>query len=290
MAVLKDGDFELDGFVFSGNRDNPVYVRSFTPGGATTRAQDASSPVGDQMFFGRDYLTPGQWVFGLRIRQESVADSLTAFGGLAAKWAADNVRLTPGALSVLRYSIGGRVRRVYGRSRGITPNTDNLWVANIVDAEVIFDLESPWHYEDEQNSLVLNIVTASTGGVILPTTWPLMTQSGGERQGVITNTGDGPAPFSVRFNGPITDPYVLVSGQEIKLLTTIAYDRSITVDTRLMTATRSDGANMAGSLTRKTRLAEARIKPGPAEVVFGGIDPTGTSKATVSWRPVHHSL
>lgn len=290
MAVLQEGDFELDGFLFSANRDRPVYVRNFSIGGASSRTQDAPNPVGDQVLFGRDYLAPGQWGFGLRVREDTMAKSLEVFGGLATKWAADTTRVTPGAMSVLRYCIGGRTRRIYGRSRGLTPNPENLWVARMMDADVIFDPESPMYFEDAESVLQLQMVPGNARGLVTPLVTPLTTVAGGTRQGVITTEGDYPTPFRVTFKGPVTDPYVVVSGQKLQLLTTIAYDQTITVDTRLLTVTRSGGANMAGSVSRRTRLSEARLKPGPSEVIFGGTDLSGTATCTVSWRPAYHSL
>lgn len=289
MVVLQDGDFELDGYLFSGRKDTPAYVQSFNQGQVVHRPQDAPNPVGNNMLFGRDYLTPPSWSFKLRIRQDNIGAAAGVFGGLVKAWRADSVRLTPGALSVLRYNRGGVTRRVYGRARGLVPDMENGWIAGIIDAETVFDQADQWHYEDAARTLDLRIVTASRGGVVLPTTWPLLTESGGERQGVVSDVGgEGPAPYTVVFRGPITDPYVRVSGREIKLLTTLAYDQSATVDTRLMTATRNDGANLV--LSRKTRLAEARMNPGPAEVVFAGMDPSGTATATVQWRPANYGF
>lgn len=290
MAVLNDGDFELDGFVFSGHRDTAVYVRTFSPGAAVTRAQDAVNPVGENMFFGRDHRTPGQWAFGLRINEGDFAGAIREFGILAASWQT-TARTTPGAQSVLRYKRAGENRRVYGRARNLTPDLQYAYVAGIVDAEVAFDPSDCWHYADAPRSLALSLIPGNARGLIAPLIAPLTTIAGGTRQGVIEDAGgDGPAPYWVTFKGPITNPVARVSGQEIGLLATLAYDQSVTVDTRLMTARRNDGANMAGALTRRTRLIEARINPGPAEITFTGTDATGTSSCTVSWRPVFHGF
>jgi hypothetical protein len=291
MAVLQDGDFELDGYLFSGCKDTPAYVRSFSQGKVDHRIQDAVNPVGDNMFFGRDYLTPASWEFGLRIRQEGIGQAASIFGGLVKAWRADSKRLTPGAMSVLRYNRGGVTRRVYGRARGIVPNMENGWIAGIIDADTVFDQADQWHYDDAARSLVVTLIPGTPGGLLSPLISPLTTIAGGTRQGIIEEVGgEGPAPYTVKFSGPVTDPSVIVSGREVKLLTTLAYDQVATIDTRLMTATRSDGANLSGALSRKTRLTESRIKPGPAEVIYSGTDATGTSTCTVTWRPTYYGF
>ncbi|MGL3804724.1 hypothetical protein ACSYDW_01365 [Paeniglutamicibacter sp. R2-26] len=264
-------------------------VSNLDTGTDAWQTQDSPNPVGDGINFGRDYRSGRLWKLDFAVGSKDTATALAVRGDLHRAWMKDD--RIPGAMQTLRYSIGGRTRLVYGRPRDFTPETTRSLAAGVALASGEFQTADPWHYDDELRSLQLNIVTASRGGVVLPTTWPLMTESGGERQGVISDVGgDAPAPFIVTFNGPITDPYVRVSGREVKLLTTLAYDQAATVDTRLMTARRNDGANLAGALSRKTRLAEARISPGPAEVVFGGADSSGTATATVQWRPTYYGF
>ena len=106
--------------------------------------------------------------------------------------------------------------------------------------------------------------------------------------------GTAPAPFVEVIHGPITNPWIAGPGWRFDFLTTLAYDQTLTVDTRpwAQTVLRNDGASLAGTLTRaSTALSDARLLPGGgAWLTFGGIDGTGTATCSVSWRPTYRSL
>ncbi|MGL5850182.1 MAG: hypothetical protein ACRCZD_05290, partial [Phycicoccus sp.] len=211
---------------------------------------------------------------------------------LARAWDASAVRSTPGALSVLRYNLGGRVRRVYGRPRRFSVAMRTTLWSGVTAAVADFQLADVLHYDDELQSVGVSIVPASTGGLVSPLKSPLSTLGGGARQGVISVGGSAPTPFRATVRGPITNPWIAGPGWRIELATTLASDQSITINTRpgASSVLRQDGASMAGSLSRTTRLSTAVLRPGPSEITFGGTDPTGTASCTLTWRNAHHSL
>lgn len=295
MPVLSDGGFELDGFQFGGEFDSVVVQPGgFDPGTTDWRVQDQDSPSGDGVTFGRDLLSGPTWGFTFLTNEYTAADALNSLEALAGLWLGNANRSVPGAVSVLRYNIGGRTRRVYGRPRrwslGVTPD---LW-GGVAPVIADFRREGALHYDDELRTISVGIVPASTGGLLAPLASPLSTASGGARSGVIDSVGGtAPAPFIALIHGPITNPWIAGPGWRFDFLTTLAYDQSLAIDTRpwAKTILRQDGASLAGTLIRaSTALSDARLLPGGAELTFGGIDATGTATCLVSWRPTYHSL
>lgn len=288
MAVLQDGDFELDGYLFSGSRRRPLYVQGVELGSSGSRVQDTYNPIGTDVLFGRDYKNPGPWGFKFRVGHGSAVDTLANLAAITAAW--EKLDAVPGAESILRYAVGGRTRLVYGRARDFTPAIEQVFSLGRVVAEAAFQPRDTRFYDDALQTVSLSIVPPTTGGLIAPLSSPLSTAAGTQRQGVITVGGDAPAPVEVVFRGPITRPGMKSSGWEIELDTTIAYDMSVTVNTRTGTVRRSDGASLAGTLSRKSFLPDAKLKPGARELIFSGTDVTGTASATVRWRNTYRSF
>jgi hypothetical protein len=296
---LDDGGFELDGFLFGGENDSVVIQPGgFDPGTTDWRVQDQDSPSGDGVVFGRDLLAGQTWGFTFLTNEYTAADALNSLEAMAGLWLNNASRSVPGAVSVLRYNIGGRVRRVYGRPRrwglAVTPD---LW-GGVAPVVADFRCEGALHYDDELRTIDVGVVVgdgASSGGMSEPLSAPLSTVGGGARSGVIDVVGGtAPAPFIALIHGPITNPWVAGPGWRFDFLTTLAYNQSLAVDTRpwAKTVLRNDGASLAGTLTRtSTALSDARLLPGGgAWLDFGGIDGTGTATCAVSWRPTYHSL
>ena len=70
----------------------------------------------------------------------------------------------------------------------------------------------------------------------------------------------------------------------------LAFDQSVTVDTRKFTVLRNDGVSLAGTLARGARLSQARLKPGSSNVTFGGTDATGRATCLFTWHPTFYSI
>jgi hypothetical protein len=182
---------------------------------------------------------------------------------------------------------------VYGRPRrysGIVP--DFIAESGIGHIVCDFQVNDRRHYDDAETSVALTIVPATTGGLEAPLAAPLSTvRSSAPRAGIVANLGDSDTPVKVVFKGPVTNPWVRSSaGLEVGLTGTLAYDQTVTVDSHSGLVTRQDGSPAAGLLTRKTRLSTTWLQPGTTELTFGGVDPTGTATATLSWRNAYTSI
>jgi len=284
-----DGEFELDGYAF-GTEDHEVWVQTLDLGTREQLTADAPISGGVGRVMGRDSEDAPEWTFDLRVRRGG--GTFDALGRLRAAWQG---HAEPGALSVLRYSLPGRVRRVYGRPRRFTPDADavrHAWHHGRAPVLASFQLADPRVFDDVARSVTLSVVPASVGGLEAPLVAPLSTvRSSAPRAGLVDAAGDAPAPVTVTFQGPITDPWVRGPGWEVGLSGHIAYDQTVTVDALAATATLSPGgASVGGRLTRRTRLRDAVLRPGQQELTFGGSDQTGTATVTISWRDAWWSL
>lgn len=288
MAVLQDGDFELDGYLFSGSRRRPLFVQGVGLSYSGDRSQDVLNPFGEDVQQGRDFRVPPLWTFGLRVGHGGASATLANLAALTAAW--NKVAAVPGAESVLRYAIDGRTRRVYGRARELFPDLSQVFDLGRVVASAKFQPKDTWYYADEVQSLTVGLIPVNAGGLTAPLIAPLTASPGSSRQGLVTIGGDAPAPVEVEFKGPILNPVASSTGWRIGLNATLAYDQTVTVNARTGTVLRNDGVSLSGALTRGTYLPEARLQPGSREIVFAGTDATGLSSCTVRWRNTFYSF
>lgn len=289
--MRNDSWFDLDGYQFGKGKD--VFVQSLDPGEADWTTQDAENAVADGQRFGRDFLRGPEWTFGCGVDATDAESALTVLREFAKAWRNRAHRQTPGTFSTLRYNVAGRTRRVYGRPRSLTYPPDQTMWQGYIPVTAKFQTVDPLHYADAQQSQSVTLVSTSTGGWVWPAVFPISTIGGGQRQGIIAETGtDVEAPVIVTFNGPIDNPWVECQDWRIELTSTLAYDQSVVIDTRpwVNTVLRNDGASLAGDLTRKSNLRDARLSAGGAELIFGGNDTTRTATCKVTWRPAFETL
>lgn len=284
--------FKLGGVSFSGESlDEQLMVRAFEPGGVDHRTNDTPRPQRDGIIPGREYLSGRLWSWEISARGENLTDVLAASALLENAWL-PAARLVPGATVPLSYMVADRWRRVYGRPGRYTgPTPDFIAMSGVGHIVCDFQVTDPLYYDDAESQVVLNIVPASTGGLMAPLVAPLSTVRSSEpRAGIVFNAGNADTPLKVRFKGPVVNPWVRSSrGWEVGYLGTLAYDQTFTVDplagTILLGSTPANGR-----ITTKTRLSNTMLKPGTNELTFGGDDYTGTATATLLWRDAHKSL
>lgn len=287
---LEDGEFDLDGFIMGDRR--PVFVQDYEINAAGIQAQDSLNPVGHDRLFGRDLLSGPSWVFDLIVNRRSAKDAKATLGDLSTRWRQHAIGGQPGTESYLRYRQGGETRLVWGRPRKFASNTTAGIEQGIIPVTAEFLTADPFYYADQAHGLTIGLVPTGGGGVLKsPLQSPLTTVDGGRRSGSIPEVGgEAPAPVRITITGPITNPYVEGPGWVIELKADLAYDESVTIDSRNKTVLRSDGASLAGGLSRHTRLSNVRLNPGSAGISFGGNDDSGTASCLVQWRPTFNSF
>lgn len=293
MSALSEYDFELGGVRFGGSRHSGLVVEYFSPGSVEIQTQDALLPGTDTLGMGSDSEKPPTWSWTISALADGSAGAMELMDRLKAAWPARGVRRTPGAVMPLRWAHGGRSGVVYGRPRGWTRSYGGrgMWAGHIaVDCD--FQLIDPLIYSDVEESVTLSLVTRSEGGWIWPAVFPIeTTASSASFAGNIEVAGALPTPPVIEISGPIAAPWISGPGWRVELDTTLAYDQSLTIDTRpwATTVLRSDGVSFGGALG-STPLADVRLPPGGSQLQFGGIDPTNTATATVRWRATSEGL
>lgn len=284
--------FEIGGVsAFGGPETEPLTIANFDPGSFDIRKQETDLPRGDGVLVGSEYLGGGLWSFDLNAHGSTLAEVLAAAGELQRVWN-DPARRVAGAVSVLRYQIDGRWRRVYGRpGRFAAPRPDYAAQAGIGSFGCDFRITRPAFYDDVEQQDVVGIVPATGGGFTVPFTSPIATeQSSAPRAGMLINRGDAQTPVTIRFFGPIAWPLVKSTlGWEIGLSTTLAYDDEVVVDPIAGTVMKN-GLPAPGLLSRRSRIRRALLQPGANSLYFTGTDPTGTAKVLLSFRHAYSSL
>lgn len=280
---------EPDSYVF-GHRC-PVVVSSFDQGGfGEITAADATMPGADGTVFGRDTMAGRTLTIEMGVNQFDAETGRAAWRDITTRWNRPAVRSTPGAVVPLRMRMPGSATvRVYGRPRKADPANANLLNAGRVDLICDFQAADNAFYGDVEQTLTLSLLPAlSDGGLSCPIDCPIDFVAGSSARPVgVTNAGDLPTWPVIEFRGPVTNPAVefAATGLTLTLSTALAYDQTVTIDTRpwVRTALRGDGASMAGYLSGP-RLADLALPPGSTVVGFHGIDLTGTSSCVVRWR------
>lgn len=292
---MKDGDLELGGYVMG--RDWPVFATNLSNSGSKTRDQDQDNPLGDTRIFGRDRQSAPVWAFEFSVAE--AAGSLPASGvlesleALARAWRTALDATIPGQVVPLRYQVGGRVRRVYGRPRNFNfEPSAGIEFGNVI-ASGEFALKDALSYGDAQTTTELTLRVPPNGYVTLPAVWPLdSVLAGTTRQGVFIMGGSAPAqPDDITFYGPVTDPELesLTGGWKIRWNGTIPYDGFVRIDFRAGTVQNQSGATAPG-LSRTTYLPDIVLRPGPQDLNFAGDDLTGTARVAVRWRPAYYAI
>ena len=283
MSELQNGDFELNGYRV-GDRDS-VFVSGFEPGTPELANQDFTNPLTDGVFFGRDTLGSAAWTLEFAATGPQRFQAITA---LASEWRKPS--RTPGSESVLRFRVGNRTRRVYGRPRQFLSTPGPGFVNGVMTATANFTTSDHLIYGDVEQTMSATLIPSSRGGVKSPLVGSLTSLSKGAGNNTLDVTGDAPAPFTATIYGPVSTPVIEGDGWRIEISGTLAFDQSVTIDTRRFTVLTERGVSISGRLHRTSRLANARLAPGARNVTFSGIDATGRARCDISWHPAFYSI
>lgn len=297
-TALEDHQFELlasedfsEGAAFGIGLAVSCNADGFDPGANDWLVQDQDDPFSGATRVGRDVRKGPTWTWALHVNMEDEEGALEALETLAEAWAPEESN-TPGSVSILRYKVGGRVRRVYGRPRRFAAPPDNRILGGFVPVTADFKLVDALYYGDSVESVTLGVAYTSAGGFVFPVTFPVMTAPGGFTPGQAVVTGRRRTYPVIRINGPIINPEVQADNWNLRLNATIAEGDWIEIDTRpwKKTIVNSSGGSVPGLLSAQTSLRQLYLNPGSQSFGFRGISGEGTATCTISWYPAFASL
>jgi hypothetical protein len=276
-----------------------IVVEKFDPGAAEDRTQDVLSPVADVRYFGTDRKTPPTWGFNLYTNVESESEALGWADDFEAVWDREDLRSTPGAVVPLRYSLGGRIRRVYGRPGNFAAVDSPTLRTGRLDIVCDFRLSENTFYDDNLQGVSLGMRPSARAGLTFPITFPISFQTeGAPRQETMVIGGSRPTWIDVLFYGASVDPWILISGGPKNvayrwgLRGEVALGQTVRMSGKpwQQGLLRSDGAWVPGMLDPRARLSQLRLYPGTYTVLLGGYGSSSTAKADVSWRNAYGSM
>lgn len=298
---LPELGYELDGdtpngFVFGSN--TPYVVTNIDYGYPDIQVNDIPAPRADGLLFGRDFVGGPQFLLDVAIIPDyptfgNSVDATDMWGKFKSRWRNDKARLTPGYASLLRLSRGGRVRRVYGRTRQVSarPEKDaNGWWIGTAAWQAMDD----YWYSDEERTNSIAIVPPQAGGYLTPPDDPWTSIGTSYEPGVVHIGGTDPAWMTFMFRGPITRPVVEIVGHwAIGLNITLREGEWVGIDPRPWSrgVRTSAGVDLGGALLPGSPVLSAvKLDPGSYELVYRGTDETGTATMTTAWRETFSSI
>lgn len=299
MTDLSEMQFEIlptvtavEGVPFGIGLDISVDDKGFVPGSTDWSVQDAENPVRGGTAFGRDILQGPTWSWQLHVNEVDTESALAALGRFATAWRALHLRSTPGVLLAIRYRVGGRTRRVYGRPRRYEAPPDNLIMGGYIPVSVDFKAVDGFTYDDTDSSINLGLQQGSEGGFVFPITFPVTTLPVGLQQGQAVVDGDAATHPVVRFTGPVTNPELIHNDWSLTLDMDIPAGQYVEIDTRPwnLGVLQNGTASVAGALGKRQWLSDVKLEPGRHDLLFRGSSVSGGASCTVRWTSAWNSI
>lgn len=293
MAELADRQWELEGYVFGPGTD--IEVEKFVPGRGSWRTQDKDRVRDHGSRPGRDRRGSGTWEFDLftAAHVQELADAQAVAEALACVWPTEELIDTPGAMTPLRYRLGDRTRRIYGRPRNWDASPTTGIYQGLLQITADFSMMDPLFYDDREQSIPFNFVPVPPGGgVISPVVSPVTTTYS-EAPAVVRSIDVGGTQatwLTLEFEGPTRNPWVEIDNWRAQPMMTLLYDEKVTLDSRPASrgAVNANGGGIP--VSRGTRLAQMRVLPGRHAVRFGSEDGQSSGGVTVRWRDAYREL
>lgn len=159
------------------------------------------------------------------------------------------------------------------------------------------DYEDPWAYSKELGRVNIPIARAASGGVRFPLRFPVsFARSGGTTERWGTNLGKKPAPVTLQFDGPVTDPEVELQGHwRFHVRGSLEWDEYLVIDGKEHTAFvySTTGRRRRSAFTMidtGSRLTDLVMPPGQHAFNFRAIDPTFSTEMTARWPHTYSSM
>lgn len=155
----------------------------------------------------------------------------------------------------------------------------------------------PWAYSKDQGEVTLFVAPGASGGAEIPMEFPVAFAVGGAvRDRYADNNGQRPAPVTLQFNGPMTDPSVSIPGLwTFALKGEILWDQYIVVNgkDRTIKIHSTTGARPRDAYTwvyGGSLFTDLVIPPGRHPMQFRAVDDTYTASMQATWPHTYQSM
>lgn len=292
---ISDANDETRALVFGTESTGFLTLKPPAWASGDARDGDVARPQEDGRYFGRD-LRGGASVgfeIGVLTDLKSIGttnpyrSNVDYLDALQSWWDDEDLRTRPWDLAVLRTCVAGQTWRAYGRPRRFDAASDRLTQSGYTPVVCDFAVIDNCVYADDYDQVNVPLVGMPDGGLIAPLAAPLTTTLATQAERTAVIAGSRSTWPWVTFVGPVTNPQAQIGPLVVGLATSIPDGMSVTVDPRPWSrgVTRDDGANYAGFLSPATPvLRELKLPRGSHQVIYSGIDATGTSECIVYWR------
>jgi hypothetical protein len=269
---------------------NNIQVSGTQTDTGTVTVQDQAVVGHDGMLFGVDTL-PGMVVTQTGYAMTTPATgaiAMDSYSALAGAWNDPAIRLTDGAVQILRACYRGSsvTRRCYGRGRKIAPGMGQVFQGLVPFTAQFQAADNTW-YEDQLSSVTISQAPSFFGTLTPPLTPPYqLTATNNFRQNILTNTGSLPTWPVFTIKGPVTNPLVTYVNTPVSVgyTGTLRNTDTLVIDTRPWARTVLVNGQSAAGLLSGSAMIAMQLQPGSVLVQYGGQDQTGTSLCTISWR------
>lgn len=248
-------------------------------GGASLDTNDTPYSSRDGVRGGRDLLRVRPLNGRIAILANDGPDLLACLDGLATAWlpSDDNVPFVGQRL--------GSKRRRYGRPRRWSVVDDATTMEHSALVAVEFEALDPNVYSDLEHATGVGLPVAGTG-FTAPVVPPFTLGASSSGSGTVFNAGNSPAPWTARFDGPLTNPEIIHIGQGRTLDFSINGGVTLAAGEFLFLDSQTASALLNGTTDRRVALELGSrwfdLDVGSNTIAFNADAGSGT--LTINWR------
>lgn len=247
----------------------------------TLRTSDSEKPQDYGTFLGPDLLEARTVRLDLTIRGNSPSDVVSKIDALLAEWYVDSRTDTDVVKPLLVRMPGQSVRQLRGRPRRVSFDPNRV-IGTRADGVLEYHGADPRWYSDTEHSQALALGVATTGRGYDKSFDYGFGGSGSSGVVSVSNAGTIGTLPTVRFNGPVTNPYIenVTTGKTLRLTYTLGSGEYI--DVNFVDAT----VLLAGTASRYYAKSGDfwELVPGSNDIRFGAAAYDAAASATVTWR------
>jgi len=300
-TALKEFNFEIlanataaSGVVFGIGQPISVDQEGFDPGEDDWNDEDQENPRRGGRVFGRETLRAPTWTFDMFINRRNPTEALASLESIKSHWRSVYIRDTPGAVAAIRYRVGGRTRRVYGRPRRFAAPPTNRILNGYVPIVATFECVDGFTYDDVEQITTMRLSPPAVDkGFVFPRTFPVFVATPNAVNTTSVQVGGSvPAYPVITFNGPMLNPTLKHGSWTLSLTHNIPAGGSVTFDLRpwAMTIKDHQGRSVAGSLNRSQRLSDMKLYPGTNTFTLSAYSTSSSPTCTVRWANTWNSI